>query len=208
MSFLVPVAAEATATTTTAAAATTATTAGLTAADTAFMASAASVLTPAASTSTFSSILSGVSTALTAYSALSIGVSGAKASASNAAMANFNRMVAARNSAQALAAADAAAKEQRRDTMIRIGAIRSAYASSGVVTTSGSPLLTVAEQAAEGETDAQKILYKGQLTADGFDAEAAIQSLVVRDEQKKASSATQNSVIKAGAILTGRSLLS
>lgn len=158
--------------------------------------------------SSVAGVLGTVGSVVSGLGILSKGASDSSTANTNAALANYNAQIAARNSAQSLAAADEAATEQRQDTARRIGAIRGAFGNAGVVTTSGSPLLAVADQAQQGEFEAQKILYKGKLQSQGFDAESAIQSLMSTDYTQKASSARVNSFMSAGgAILTGRSLL-
>lgn len=124
----------------------------------------------------------------------------------NAALQTYNQEVAKRNALLATKSAQLKADEQRRDTIRRVGAFRSAFSKAGVVSTAGSPLLAQETQAGEGEFEARKFLFEGLVQSSGYDSEAAIAGLKAQSELNKAKSAKKNSMFQT--ILTGVSLLS
>ncbi len=122
-----------------------------------------------------------------------------QAGQANAAVANFNAGVARQNAAAARQEAAADEIAQRKEGVLRLGAIRAAYGASGVVGNEGSPLDVLANSAATAELDALNIRYKGERRALGFEQTASLDSM-------RAKTARTAGLAGAGAaILTGAS---
>lgn len=127
-----------------------------------------------------------VSLAFSAMSAISQGRQQKNAADYNAAVAN-NNAIAARQ--QAAANAQAQARESRR----RIGTARAGYGASGVAL-EGSPLDIIEQSAMEAELDRQNILYAGDLKAQGYESTATL-------ERSKGKNAMSSAYFKAGSSL-------
>lgn len=80
--------------------------------------------------------------------------------------AEFNAQVADRDAALATFSAGIEAKDVRRENIRRMKSIRAAFAKGGVSSTSGSALTVQLEAAEQGELEAQKVLFAGQLRSD------------------------------------------
>lgn len=105
----------------------------------------------------------------------------------------YNAEVAERNAATARRQAAMDAETQKRESDKRLGAIVAGYGASGV-TLEGSPLDVLASSASEAERDRQTILYKGELRAMGYEADAEI-------ERFSGDNAARASYTKAGSEL-------
>lgn len=94
----------------------------------------------------------------------------------------YNAKVAKR--AAAVARDQAAAAMIRQDKLARKarGAIRAAYGAAGV-SVEGSPLDVLAESAANAELDRLTIKYRGELQAQGFEADGALSLFEGRSAQ-------------------------
>jgi hypothetical protein len=104
-------------------------------------------------------------TAVSAYSAYSQGEAQAGAAKFNARVAENNATI-----AQQTAAAQA---RQKEDAYRRVlGANRAATGAAGVEGDSGSPLLVMADNAAQAELDLQFTKYRGAIQQTGFQSEA------------------------------------
>ena len=127
----------------------------------------------------------------------------AAAARQNAEIAKYNQAVAQRNKNAALAQADAQAADQERTNARQLASIRSGYGASGLAL-EGSPLAVMEDTALEQELDVQKGKYKGQLTALGYEDEAAnykLKETLYDNEAESASRAGGISVV--GAIFSG-----
>lgn len=158
----------------------------------------------------------GLGTALTVAGG-ALGVLGALSSAqsasaqakSQAATAQYNAQVARNNALMASRAADQEAREIREETKRRLSSIRATQAASGVVTTAGSPLLVLEEQALEGELSAQRRLFQGQLQAQGYSQQAVLDETQSAAFASQSKSASQQGLLNAAGIgiKTGTTLL-
>lgn len=121
---------------------------------------------------------------------------------SQASMAEYNAKVA---EAQAAQVREAAAFEERRsrDSARRfLSTQRALYGASGVTVEEGSPLLVMADTAAESELDALAIRYSGSVEAARAQSQAAL-------DRMSAQTYRQAGYLDAGAsLLTGASTLS
>ncbi len=66
---------------------------------------------------------------------------------SDKAIADYNAAIAEQNAEQARRAAEVSARDTRDATRRQLGSMRAAYGTSGVVTTEGSPLVALVDQA-------------------------------------------------------------
>lgn len=89
-------------------------------------------------------------------------------------ISNFNAEVSRRNADLALESAELRAEDTRERTLQIISKHRAALGASGLVTTSGSPMLAQLRQAELGEEAAQDILLEGRLQAAGFSAQESL----------------------------------
>lgn len=107
----------------------------------------------------------------------------------NAAVAR-NQAIAERQKAQFDADRD-------RDATRRLLSLQNAQFLASGVEVSGTPLLVMSDQAAQGELDAQAIIYGGTVRAQGFENEATMQTM-------RGKAAQTSSYFKAGgSLLTG-----
>lgn len=121
----------------------------------------------------------------------------------NARLNEFNAKQREIDAKMALRAAQADADATRRETRRRIGSIRTAQAKSGVVTSEGSPLLAQSEQFAEGEQDALRQLYRGNVSAQGFRQQAGASRLRAAANRSNVSGTGTNLVPAGAGLLTG-----
>ena len=91
--------------------------------------------------------------------------------------AEFNAQVAERDAALATFSAEEEAKDVRRGNVKRLKSIRAAFGKGGVATSSGSALTVQLEAAEQGELEAQRTLFSGQLQADAANIRASQQRL-------------------------------
>lgn len=110
--------------------------------------------------------------AVSAVGAISAGQQQAK-------MAKYNASVAEQQAAAARAQADIAANQHRRRAKLLNSAQQAAIAGSGV-TPEGSPLIVMADSAAEAEYDAQLIRYGGEINASQAMSQAALDRMQAR----------------------------
>ena len=113
------------------------------------------------------SALSVVGTVISAISAIRQGEASQTA-------ANYNAQINQQNAALATQQASDEARQQQRETYLRLGAIRAAQGHSGGTGDTGSVLDVLADTAAQGELDRQNIIYKGQLQARGYSNTATL----------------------------------
>jgi len=85
----------------------------------------------------------------------------------------FNNDIALRNARLSRERAQEQAEKTRQDTKFLVSRQEATSAASGVVTTTGSPLLARMQQAKEGELEAYNILKEGAIDAQGFEAQAS-----------------------------------
>jgi hypothetical protein len=110
--------------------------------------------------------------------------------------ADYNQQSADMQAQQARDAA-AIAEEEARERNARLqGMARARASASGVVTSEGSPLLVLMDNAAQAELEAQRIRYGGEVRAAGLESESRLQGAYGANART------------AGAIGTGVSLLS
>lgn len=117
----------------------------------------------------------------------------------------YNQQVAQQNAEAARQAAEVEAADIRRDTRRRVATARAKAAASGVVTSEGSPLLVLAEQFAEGEVEAQRRLYEGQLQSRA-DIIQGQQALALGQNQQAQAKAQATSSFVGAAGTLGSSL--
>ncbi len=86
-------------------------------------------------------------------------------------IAGFNAEVARQNAEIAIKSSELKAEDIREETGRVISRHRAAFASSNLVTTSGSPFLAQLRQAEVGEESAQDVILQGKLQAAGFSAQ-------------------------------------
>jgi len=110
--------------------------------------------------------LAAIGTAVSAYGQYAQGQSQKK-------WAAYNAEVAERDAETATKVAGYEANLQRKQTEELLGRQRASYGKAGV-TTEGSPLLLMAETAAEGEMEASMIEWGGKTKAQRFRSEAAL----------------------------------
>ena len=112
-------------------------------------------------------------------------------------MLAFNKGIALRNAKLSKERAEEQAEQTRRDTAFLVARQEATSAASGVVTTTGSPLLARMEQAKEGELEAFNILKQGAIDTQGFEAEAGF-----RDFESRVAS-IRGSQERTGILLSG-----
>jgi len=121
----------------------------------------------------------------------------------NARLQELNARQAEANAKLSRLSAQEAADRSRDATRRRIGSIRAVQAKSGVVTTEGSPLLVQQEQASEGDYEASKILYQGELDAQGFGNQVTSSRLKAQANRSNRSGTFANVVSSVAPVLTG-----
>lgn len=121
----------------------------------------------------------------------------------NARLQELNAKNAEANARLSRLSAAEAADRARDTTRRRIGSIRAAQAKSGVVTTEGSPLLVQQEQASEGEYEARKILFQGELDAQGFGNQATSARLRAQANRSNRTGTFANTISSAAPVLVG-----
>ena len=87
--------------------------------------------------------------------------------------AEFDAQIAERDASLARFSARQEAEEVERDNKKKIKSIRSAFSKGGVASGSGSALLAQLEAAEQGQLEANKVLFEGQLKADAAMTRAA-----------------------------------
>ena len=108
--------------------------------------------------------------------------------------ANFNAAVAAQNAQLSRDEAAAAARQQDRETYLRLGAVRAAQGHSGGTGDAGSVLDIIGDSAAQSELEKQNILYRGELKARGYTNTATLDTI-------SGQNAVTSSYYKAGSEL-------
>lgn len=117
--------------------------------------------------------------------------------------AALNAQIANRNVELSLQSAALKAADTREETRERIARIRSIQAKSGAITTAGSPLLVQLEQAAEGEQEAQRQLYEGNIEAYNYRAQAASRSLEASQYSQRAKSQEESGLLSSLSTIGG-----
>lgn len=160
-------------------------------------AAATSGLIGAGGAVTAGGVMTGAGLGLTGYSALA-GRQAAKDQAdSQEALAAYNAQVAEQDAKAKLIAGTEAAKERRQQTRRLISSMRATTAKAGV-TTAGSPLLVMLEQAEIGELDAQTEMYNAQVGA-GQSTQAAAMSRLRGKSYKQAGKLAAGQSLIGGA---------
>lgn len=137
----------------------------------------------------------GIETVLLVGSAISaVGTLSAASSQANA--QRYNAQVADRNATVATQQGEAAAEQQRRVNMMRLGTIQAGYSASGI-TSEGSPIDVLAASAAQAELEAQNLKYNASLKALGYGDQAAL------DRTSAENTETAGMYSAAGSLLTG-----
>lgn len=135
-------------------------------------------------------LLQGLGTLVSVVGAISQG------RAANAA-ARYNATVNDQNAALARQEAADQATQQRRESYLRMGAIRAAQGHAGGDAGAGSVLDIIGDAAAQDELEQQNIAYRGALKARGFENTAAL-------DRYSGAAAVRSSYLKAGSeLLTG-----
>lgn len=113
----------------------------------------------------------------------------------------YNAQVAENNAllAKKVAAADAA--QQHRLNAARHGKLVTQIIKQGVELNSGTPLLILSEDVAQGELEKQKILYKGEAQAYNYRNEATLQRYYA--EQSTAAASNSANAARTGGLLGG-----
>ncbi len=115
------------------------------------------------------------------------------------AAADFNVKVGEQNAAISRQNAADQARQQERETYMRLGAVRAAQGASGGAAGEGSVLDVIGDVAAQGELEKQQIIYRGELAARGYQNTATLDAFSGETAQK-------SSYWKAGAeLLSGAS---
>lgn len=146
-------------------------------------------------------------TGVQAYSQMEAARLQAQQSMFQSQQAALNATIANRNAELALQSAALKAADTREETRERIARIRNIQAKSGAVTTAGSPLLVQLTQAAEGEQEAQRQLYEGDIEAYNYRAQAASRSLEASQYSQKAESQKEAGLLSATTTIGGSLLL-
>ena len=147
-------------------------------------------------------------TAFSGLNMLSGGLAQSSAESTNASLAAYNAELSRRSADRAKDSAAQQAADTRNATRRRIGTIRSSFGKSGVVTTSGSPLLAVQEQQAEGDIEAQRQLFAGSIQASGFRSDSLIEGVRASSLRKKSKNTKTGAILDAGSKFLGSTLLS
>ncbi|MEH6358830.1 MAG: hypothetical protein V7745_07560 [Pseudomonadales bacterium] len=136
-----------------------------------------------------------VGTAVSAVGAISQGQAAKSA-------AKFNADVAKVNATQSRLQAGAAAESQDRQRRLRAGANRAALGGSGV-TAEGSPLDVFADNARQEKLDELRILHAGEVSATGFEADAAIEKIRGKSAQRSGLFGAAGTLLGGGAKIAG-----
>jgi hypothetical protein len=104
------------------------------------------------------------------------GYSQIQAARAEAAWHDYNAKIANRNAEQAVIQSKAEAKRRRQEIRKLLGVQGALYGKAGV-TFEGSPLLVMADTAAEGELDARLIEYEGLLKKQAYKMQARASKL-------------------------------
>ena len=137
----------------------------------------------------FIPILGAIGTVFSVISAISQGQNAKRAADYNATINAQNAQIAQQNAADQ-------ARQQQRETYMRLGAIRANQGKSGGTGDSGSVLDVLGDVAAQGELERQDIIYRGQLAARGYNNTAAL-------DTASGENAVTSSYMKAGSELLG-----
>lgn len=119
----------------------------------------------------------------------------------NARLAEVNARQRDLDAKMARRSAENEADRVRKATRRRLGSIRARQAASGVVTGEGSPLLVQTEQLTEGLLEERKQLFTGEVEAQGFKQQSAVERMKAQAGRERAKTTKKN------AILTGASTL-
>lgn len=132
-------------------------------------------------------------------------VASAEASANDqeaaAQQSDFAAEVQEENAVIQTAQAEEEAKRIRSDKQRRIGTARARYGASGVLTSGGSPLAAISDQAEESELDALTVKYQGQIQARDSKNQAILDRNNASRQRAGASNTRTAGVIGAGATL-------
>lgn len=109
----------------------------------------------------------------------------------------YNAQIAENNAVLAKKVALADAQQQHRVNAARHGKMVTQIIKQGVALDSGTPLLILAEDAAQGELEKQKILYKGEMQAYNYRNEATLQRYYA-DAAEAAGNNSANAAMTGG----------
>lgn len=127
-------------------------------------------------------------------------------------MAQYNAAVARQNAEFSRKIAAQEAKDIRRETERRIGTARAKFGASGVVTTEGTPLLVAETIAEEGELDALRRKFSGEVQAMGQESQARLDRMQAKAFKSQVFPTAVGGAIDVfgklgrGGLLTGTSL--
>lgn len=145
-------------------------------------------------------------TGVQAYSQMEASRLQAEQSMFQSQQAALNAQIANRNVELSLQSAALKAADTREETRERISRIRNIQAKSGAITTAGSPLLVQLTQAAEGEQEAQRQLYEGDIEAYNYRAQAMSRNLESQQYSQKAKSQQDAGLLSAASTIGGELL--
>ena len=100
------------------------------------------------------------------------------------AAAKFNSTIADQNATLARQEAIVAADQERRENYIRLGAIRAAQGKSGGTAESGSVLDVIGDTVAQGELAKQRIIYAGEIKAQGYQNTSTLDTMQGRQAER------------------------
>jgi hypothetical protein len=100
------------------------------------------------------------------------------------AAAKFNSTIADQNATLARQEAIVAADQQRRENYIRLGAIRAAQGKAGGTAESGSVLDVIGDTVAQGELVKQRIIYAGEIKAQGYQSTSMLDTMQGKQAEK------------------------
>ena len=143
-----------------------------------------------------SDVMMGVGVATMAAGALSGGAAARQAG-------DYNAAVAGQRAETERERARIEVERHNRRTGLLASSQRQAYAASGV-TTAGSPILIMADTAAEAEYDAQLIRYGGEVNAAALYADAAASRMQGRAAQTGSYFTAAGGLAKGAAMMGGR----
>lgn len=118
-----------------------------------------------------------------------------------AAAYNYNAQIAENNAVIAKQTALADAKQQHRVNAARHGKMVTQIIKQGVELNTGTPLLILDEDAAQGKLEERKIIHKGDLQAYNYQNEATLQRFYA--DQAQAAAENQASGAMTSGILGG-----
>lgn len=112
--------------------------------------------------------------------------------------ANYNATIAMQNAGIARQDAAANAEQKRRETVLRLGAIRAAQGKSGGDAGTGSVLDVLGDTAAQSELERQDILYRGELAARGYTNTATLDMFQGKNAMRTAYGRAGSELLKGG----------